>query len=76
MQSPNQLPDYQITRLPDEVDGTSLWKNAWRRLLRNRLAVFGLIMVGSGRGGVARRPADYPRDHRLYLRLHPGRRQT
>jgi len=29
-----------------EVAGTSLWKNAWRRLLRNRLAVFGLMMVG------------------------------
>src|SRR5262245_5793531 len=25
--------------------GTSLWKNAWRRLLRNRLAVFGMIVV-------------------------------
>ena len=28
------------------VEGTSLWKNAWRRLLRNRLAVFGMVMVG------------------------------
>jgi oligopeptide transport system permease protein len=27
--------------------GTSLWKDAWRRLLRNRLAVFGMIMVGA-----------------------------
>jgi oligopeptide transport system permease protein len=25
--------------------GTSLWKNAWRRLLRNKLAVFGMIVV-------------------------------
>ena len=25
--------------------GTSLWQNAWRRLLRNKLAVFGMIVV-------------------------------
>jgi oligopeptide transport system permease protein len=29
----------------DEVQGSSLWKDAWRRLLRNKLAVFGLIVV-------------------------------
>jgi oligopeptide transport system permease protein len=28
------------------VAGTSLWKDAWRRLLKNKLAVFGLIVVG------------------------------
>lgn len=28
-----------------EVSGTSLWKDAWRRLLRNRLAVLGLCIV-------------------------------
>jgi oligopeptide transport system permease protein len=28
------------------VTGTSLWKDAWRRLLRNRLAVFGMVVVG------------------------------
>jgi oligopeptide transport system permease protein len=28
------------------VSGTSLWKDAWRRLLRNRLAVFGMVVVG------------------------------
>jgi oligopeptide transport system permease protein len=28
------------------IAGTSLWKNAWRRLLRNRLAVLGMITVG------------------------------
>jgi hypothetical protein len=28
------------------VRGTSLWRDAWRRLLRNKLAVFGLIVVG------------------------------
>ncbi|HEX8097332.1 MAG TPA: ABC transporter permease [Pyrinomonadaceae bacterium] len=27
------------------VAGTSLWKDAWRRLLRNKLAVFGMIVV-------------------------------
>ena len=27
------------------VTGTSLWRDAWRRLLKNRLAVFGLIVV-------------------------------
>src|SRR5438477_12252914 len=26
--------------------GTSLWRDAWRRLLRNKLAVFGMIVVG------------------------------
>jgi len=34
---------------PDEagtfVRGTSLWRDAWRRLLRNKLAVFGLVVV-------------------------------
>ncbi|HXD29907.1 MAG TPA: ABC transporter permease [Pyrinomonadaceae bacterium] len=29
----------------DHVAGTSLWKDAWRRLLRNKLAVFGLVVV-------------------------------
>jgi oligopeptide transport system permease protein len=29
----------------DTVAGTSLWRDAWRRLLRNRLAVFGMIVV-------------------------------
>jgi oligopeptide transport system permease protein len=27
------------------VKGTSLWRDAWRRLLKNRLAVFGLVML-------------------------------
>jgi oligopeptide transport system permease protein len=27
------------------VRGTSLWKDAWRRLLKNKLAVFGLVVV-------------------------------
>ena len=29
----------------DVVAGTSLWRDAWRRLLKNRLAVFGLVVV-------------------------------
>src|SRR5207253_2695443 len=29
----------------EPVQGTSLWKDAWRRLFRNRLAVTGLIVV-------------------------------
>ncbi|HYE64385.1 MAG TPA: ABC transporter permease [Pyrinomonadaceae bacterium] len=28
------------------IAGTSLWKDAWRRLLKNKLAVFGMIVVG------------------------------
>lgn len=28
------------------VAGTSLWRDAWRRLVRNRLAVFGMVVVG------------------------------
>src|SRR5947199_10365904 len=27
------------------IAGTSLWRDAWRRLLRNKLAVFGIIAV-------------------------------
>jgi oligopeptide transport system permease protein len=34
---------------PEESDafvrGTSLWRDAWRRLLKNKLAVFGLVVV-------------------------------
>ena len=29
----------------DLVSGTSLWRDAWRRLLRNKLAVFGMVVV-------------------------------
>ncbi len=29
----------------DVITGTSLWRDAWRRLLRNKLAVFGMIVV-------------------------------
>jgi oligopeptide transport system permease protein len=30
---------------PEAVVGTSLWKDAWRRLRRNRLAIIGMIVV-------------------------------
>ena len=29
----------------ETIKGTSLWKDAWRRLLKNKLAVFGLIVM-------------------------------
>ena len=29
----------------DLVSGTSLWRDAWRRLLKNKLAVFGMVVV-------------------------------
>jgi oligopeptide transport system permease protein len=29
----------------EPVAGTSLWKDAWRRLLKNKLAVFGMVVV-------------------------------
>jgi len=29
----------------DVIGGTSLWRDAWRRLLKNKLAVFGMIVV-------------------------------
>lgn len=30
----------------EPIKGTSLWSDAWRRLLKNKLAVFGLIVLG------------------------------
>src|SRR5687767_4023376 len=59
--SADQKPDPDLIHLPPEmavaeadvhplepgefVRGTSLWRDAWRRLLKNKLAVFGLIVV-------------------------------
>jgi oligopeptide transport system permease protein len=37
--------DVRSAELGEVVGGSSLWKDAWRRLLRNRLAVFGLVVV-------------------------------
>jgi oligopeptide transport system permease protein len=31
---------------PAPARGTSLWRDAWKRLLKNRLAVFGMFVVG------------------------------
>jgi oligopeptide transport system permease protein len=30
----------------EPIKGTSLWRDAWKRLLKNKLAVFGLIVLG------------------------------
>lgn len=37
--------DVRSAEAGEFVKGTSLWRDAWRRLLRNRLAVFGMIVV-------------------------------
>jgi oligopeptide transport system permease protein len=37
--------DVRSAELGEVVKGTSLWRDAWRRLLRNRLAVFGMVVV-------------------------------
>ncbi len=37
--------DVHILPEDEHVVGTSLWKDAWRRLLKNKLAVFGLVVV-------------------------------
>lgn len=37
--------DVFATERGDVVRGTSLWRDAWRRLLKNKLAVFGMVVV-------------------------------
>src|ERR1700754_2896005 len=37
--------DFRSGEDSEFVRGTSLWKDAWRRLLKNKLAVFGMIVV-------------------------------
>ncbi|MEK6283558.1 MAG: ABC transporter permease [Acidobacteriota bacterium] len=37
--------DVRSAELGEHVAGTSLWRDAWRRLFKNKLAVFGLIVV-------------------------------
>src|SRR6185436_19576262 len=37
--------DVRSAEAGEFVRGTSLWRDAWRRLLRNKLAVFGLVVV-------------------------------
>jgi oligopeptide transport system permease protein len=38
--------DAAIVEIKDAEQGTSLWRDAWQRLRRNRLAVFGLGVLG------------------------------
>ncbi|MGH9908982.1 MAG: ABC transporter permease [Pyrinomonadaceae bacterium] len=61
LRSKETLPDADIIHTPPEfavserdvhvaetagvIVGTSLWRDAWRRLLKNKLAVFGLIVM-------------------------------
>jgi len=37
--------DVRSAELAEHVKGSSLWRDAWRRLFRNKLAVFGLVVV-------------------------------
>jgi oligopeptide transport system permease protein len=37
--------DVMATERGDVIRGTALWKDAWRRLLKNKLAVFGMVVV-------------------------------
>ena len=37
--------DVRPEEASEYVRGTSLWRDAWRRLLKNKLAVFGLVVV-------------------------------
>jgi len=37
--------DVRSEEAGEVVHGTSLWRDAWRRLLKNKLAVFGLVVV-------------------------------
>jgi oligopeptide transport system permease protein len=37
--------DLRAAETGEVVKGTSLWQDAWRRLLKNKLAVFGMIVV-------------------------------
>lgn len=37
--------DVRSAELGEHIAGSSLWKDAWRRLLKNKLAVFGLAIV-------------------------------
>jgi oligopeptide transport system permease protein len=37
--------DVHVVQSSETVIGTSLWRDAWRRLLKNKLAVFGMIVV-------------------------------
>ena len=62
--------------MDEPVVGTSLWKDAWKRLKRNQLAVLGMVVVSfvilaSALGPPVIRGADG-----LHLRLHPQRSEA
>ena len=59
--------------MDEPVVGTSLWKDAWKRLRRNRLAVLGMVVVSFVIAASAVGPPDHSHSHRLHLRLHPER---
>src|SRR6266545_7485957 len=37
--------DVRSAERSEVIIGTSLWRDAWRRLLKNKLAVFGMVVV-------------------------------
>ena len=37
--------DVYISELNQPIKGVSLWKDAWRRLKKNKMAMFGLVVV-------------------------------
>ena len=39
-------PQLKLERSAEAVSGTSLWADAWKRLLKNKLAVFGMVVLG------------------------------
>lgn len=43
MSTANKIPE--VNELNQPVKGISLWKDAWRRLKKNKLAMFGLVLV-------------------------------
>src|SRR6185503_10992795 len=60
LEAPERLPDPPVLQTGPEmavaedvhdivsgelVAGSSLWRDAWRRLLKNKLAVFGIVIV-------------------------------
>ncbi len=41
----SKLKEPKVNELNQPIKGVSLWKDAWRRLKKNKLAMFGLVMV-------------------------------
>ena len=40
-----KLKEPMVNELNQAIKGVSLWKDAWRRLKKNKLAIYGLVMV-------------------------------